>query len=129
MKTKKTGAKAETIEGREVVGKAAEMQETVKKTSADFPIVGIGASAGGLEALEKFLRNVPESSGIAFVIIQHLDPTHRAMMAELLQRVTSMTVSESTDRMRTRPNCVYVIPPNKDLSEWTLINSASSFLQ
>ena len=51
-----------------------------------FPIVGIGASAGGLEALELFLKHVPEGSGMAFVIVQHLDPTHKGIMAELLQR-------------------------------------------
>ena len=81
-----------------------------------FPIVGIGASAGGLEALEQFLRHVPENSGIAFVIVQHLDPTHKGMMAELLQRTTRMEVFQVRDRMRVNPNCVYVIPPNKDMS-------------
>jgi len=87
-------------------------------TSVDstFPIVGIGASAGGLEALELFLANVPENSGMAFVIVQHLDPTHKGMMVELLQRGTSMKVFQIKDRMRVEANCVYVIPPNKDLS-------------
>lgn len=81
-----------------------------------FPVVGIGASAGGLEALEVFLKNVPEGSGMAWVIVQHLDPTCESMMAELLQRATPMAVSEVADRTRVQPNCVYVIPPNKDLS-------------
>jgi len=81
-----------------------------------FPIVGIGASAGGLEALEAFLRNVPENSGIALVIVQHLDPTHKGIMAELLQRATSMKVMQVKDRTRVHPDCVYVIPPNKDMS-------------
>jgi len=81
-----------------------------------FPIVGIGASAGGLEALELFLANVPENCGMAFVIIQHLDPTHKGVMVELLQRSTKMQVSQTTDRMRVKENCVYVIPPNKDMS-------------
>ena len=81
-----------------------------------FPIVGIGASAGGLEALEKFLQNVPEESGLAFVIVQHLDPTRRGIMAELLQRTTAMKVVQVKDRTRVQPNCVYVIPPNKDMS-------------
>ena len=81
-----------------------------------FPIVGIGASAGGLEALEQFLRQVPENSGVAFVIVQHLDPTHKGIMPELLQRVTGMKVFQVSDRMRVKPNCVYVIPPNKDMS-------------
>ena len=81
-----------------------------------FPIVGIGASAGGLEALEQFLRHVPENSGIAFVIVQHLDPNHKGLMPELLQRTTGMEVFQVRDRMRVKPNCVYVIPPNKDMS-------------
>jgi len=81
-----------------------------------FPIVGIGASAGGLEALELFLRNVPANSGMAFVIVQHLDPTHKGIMAELLQRVTAMKVTQIKDRTRVQPDCVYVIPPNKDMS-------------
>jgi two-component system CheB/CheR fusion protein len=81
-----------------------------------FPIVGIGASAGGLEALEQFLGHVPKNSGLAFVIVQHLDPTHRAIMAELLQRGTSMRVIQVRDRTRVRPDCVYVIPPNRNMS-------------
>jgi two-component system CheB/CheR fusion protein len=81
-----------------------------------FPIVGIGASAGGLEALEQFLRHVPVKSGMAFVIVQHLDPTHKGIMPELLQRTTGMKVSQVADRLRVKPDCVYVIPPNKDMS-------------
>ena len=81
-----------------------------------IPIVGIGASAGGLEALEQFLRQVPEGSGLAFVIVQHLDPTHKGIMPELLQRTTGMEVFQVRDRMKVKPNCVYVIPPNKDMS-------------
>jgi len=81
-----------------------------------FPIVGIGASAGGLEALEQFLRHVPAGSGLALVIIQHLDPTHKGIMPELLQRATAMEVYQVKDRVKVLPNCVYVIPPNKDMS-------------
>ncbi len=84
--------------------------------SAIFPIVGIGASAGGLEALERFLLHVPPDSGMAFVLIQHLDPTHKGIMPELLQRDTGMKVVQVRDRTRVQPNCVYVIPPNKDMS-------------
>ena len=81
-----------------------------------FPIVGIGASAGGLEALEQFLRQVPVDCGLAFVVIQHLDPTHKGIMPELLQRATGMEVFQARDRMKVKPNRVYVIPPNKDMS-------------
>jgi two-component system CheB/CheR fusion protein len=84
--------------------------------SVSFPIVGIGASAGGLEALERFLSHVPKNSGIAFVIVQHLDPTREGIMPELLQRTTGMKVIQVKDRSLVQPNCVYVIPPNKDMS-------------
>jgi len=96
------------------VGKGQET--TTKPESSLFPIVGIGASAGGLEALEQFLGHVPENSGMAFVIVQHLDPTHKGIMCELLARITAMEVFQVSDRMRVKPNCVYVIPPNKDMS-------------
>jgi chemotaxis methyl-accepting protein methylase len=85
-------------------------------SNTGFPIVGIGASAGGLEALELFLANVPAGSGMAFIIIQHLDPTHKGIMVELLQRGTPMKVLQVKDRTRVKPDCVYVIPPNKDMS-------------
>jgi chemotaxis methyl-accepting protein methylase/PAS domain-containing protein len=81
-----------------------------------FPLVGIGSSAGGLEALEQFLVNVPTDSGMAFVIIQHLDPTRTGIMSELLQRFTTMKVVQVKDRTKVKRNCVYVIPPNKDMS-------------
>ncbi len=95
-------------------------ESTRHKTSVTgppkFPIVGIGASAGGLEALEQFLSNVPENSGMAYVVIQHLDPTQKGMLPELLQRITRMKVFQVKDRMAVKPNCVYVIPPNKSMS-------------
>jgi two-component system, chemotaxis family, CheB/CheR fusion protein len=86
------------------------------KASERFPIVGIGASAGGLEALDQFFVNVPESSGMAFVVVQHLDPIHKGFMPELIQRVTSMSVYQVTDNMKVKPNCIYIIPPNKNIS-------------
>ena len=79
-------------------------------------IVGIGASAGGLAALEQFMEQVPPESGLAYVVVQHLDPTQKALLAELLQRVTQLPVREAENRMRVEPNCVYVIPPNTELS-------------
>ncbi|WP_029916815.1 chemotaxis protein CheB [Pelobacter seleniigenes] len=89
----------------------------ITETKARYgAVVGIGTSAGGLEALEQFLRNVPAKSGIAFVIVQHLDPTHKGVLPDLLQRVTSMTVRQVTDRMKVESDCVYIIPPNKDMS-------------
>ena len=81
-----------------------------------FAIVGLGASAGGLDALEQFLGHVPAGSGMAFVVIQHLDPNHKGMMPELLQRATKMPVVQAKNRMKVKPDWVYVIPPNRDLS-------------
>ena len=93
---------------------AFEKSKTLK--AEDFPIVGIGASAGGLEALEEFFNHMPNNSGMAFVVIQHLDPTRVGMMPELLQRTTTMIVEQVKDRMIIKPNHVYVIPPNKSMS-------------
>lgn len=81
-----------------------------------FPIVGVGASAGGLEALEQFLGSVPAKSGLAFVVVQHLDPTYKGMIVELLQQSTLLPVVQVEDGMKVEPNHVYVIPPNRDLS-------------
>src|SRR6056297_2278547 len=79
-------------------------------------VVGIGASAGGLEALRKLLSAVPKNSGVSFVVIQHLDPTHESALTELLRRETAMQVDEVDGNVRVEPNHVYVIPPNKYLS-------------
>jgi len=81
-----------------------------------FPVVGIGASAGGLEAFKRFFSAMPPDNGMAFVLIPHLDPAHRSLMVELLSRQTAMPVREAGDGMQIEPNCVYVIPPNKYLS-------------
>ncbi|WP_426075893.1 chemotaxis protein CheB [Janthinobacterium sp. PSPC3-1] len=80
-----------------------------------FPVVAIGASAGGLDPIVAFLAQVPQESGLAFVVIQHLDPTQKAMLPELLQRATSIPVSEITHQTQLRPNHIYVIPSNADL--------------
>ena len=95
---------------------SAEMDNEQEATVAAFPIVGIGCSAGGLSALEKFFANSPADSGMAFVIVQHLAPAHVSALPELLQRTTRMPVLEAQDGMRVEPDNVYVIPPNHDLS-------------
>ena len=79
-------------------------------------IIGIGGSAGGLEALEKFFRTMPVDEGLAFVLIVHLDPTRKSITDELIQRCTTMKVSEAEDNMAVEPNAVYIIPPGKNLS-------------
>lgn len=82
----------------------------------DVPVVGIGASAGGLAAFKKFFSSLPADSGMAFVLVPHLDPTHESLMVELLARQTSMPVCEATEGMPIEPNRVYIIPPNKYLA-------------
>ncbi len=93
-----------------------EAEPVARPDAVALPIVAIGASAGGLEALEQFLRHTPVDSGIAFVVIQHLDPTQKGMLVELLQRATAMPVLQVTDGLRVEANSVYVIPPNRDMS-------------
>ncbi len=83
------------------------------KSSNLFPVVGIGASAGGLDAFKKLLKAIPEDSGMAYVLVQHLDPTHESMLPELLQKVTKIPVLEIADDIKVQPNHIYVIPSNK----------------
>src|SRR5262245_42478117 len=74
-----------------------------------FPIVGVGASAGGLEAFRQLLSHLPPETGMAFVLVQHLDPHHESKLGDLLRAVTSMPVLETTHGLQVRPNHVYVI--------------------
>lgn len=90
------------------------LAEKIERKS--LPVIGMGASAGGLEAFEQFFSNMPSDSGIAFILVPHLDPTHTSMMADLLKRYTAMKVIEVRDKMRVEPDRVYVIPPNKAMS-------------
>jgi chemotaxis response regulator CheB len=89
------------------------------RTDAPFPVVGIAASAGGLEAFTELLRHLPTDTGMAFVLIQHLSPEHESLLSEILGRVTTMPVRQVQDQMRVEPNAVYVIPPN---AQMTLVN-------
>lgn len=108
---------------RRKVAKAAPSGASQKQKVSDnntgkhlLYIVGIGGSAGGLETFRQFFAHMPTDSGMAFVLVPHLDPTHKGMMPELLQRFTKMQVFQTEDGMKVHPNCVYVIPPNKDMS-------------
>ncbi len=85
---------------------------------AEFPIVGIGASAGGLAAFEAFFAGMPADSdpGMAFVLVQHLAPDHKSILTDLIRRYTRMKVFEVEDGMAVRPNCAYIIPPNRDMA-------------
>src|SRR6266851_3694633 len=93
---------------------ADDPSERLAKTP--FPIVGIGASAGGLEAFSLLLRALPADTGMAFVLVQHLDPKHESQLPEVLSRTTAMPVLTVTDRLRVEPDHVYVIPPNADMT-------------
>lgn len=84
-------------------------------STATFRIVGIGASAGGLEAFEQFFHITPADSGMAFVLVPHLDPSHSSLLTEILQRATTMPVIEALDQIPVQPNHVYIIPPNRDM--------------
>ncbi|MEN8885769.1 MAG: chemotaxis protein CheB, partial [Winogradskyella sp.] len=86
----------------------------------EIPVVGLGASAGGLEALEKFFSSMPINTGLAFVIVQHLDPDHKSILVELIQRHTLMIVSQIENGDEIEPNRVYIIPPGFELK---LINN------
>src|SRR5437660_11273237 len=81
-----------------------------------FPIVGIGASAGGLEAFTQLLRELPPDINMALVLIQHLDPTYKSLLTELLSKTTKLPVAEVTDGMQVKPRNVYVIPPNTSMT-------------
>ncbi|WP_235209220.1 chemotaxis protein CheB [Methylobacter sp. BBA5.1] len=84
--------------------------------NTEFHVVGMGASAGGLEALQQFFDAMPPDAGLAFVVVVHLDPSHNSLMSELLQKHTTMQVAQITDGMPVEPNRVYVIPPDKSLT-------------
>ncbi len=92
--------------------------------SSNFPIVGIGASAGGLKAFTQLLEHLPADTGMAYVVIQHLDPAHASLLPLLLARVTRMPVHEGQDGMVVEPNQVYVIPPRADI---TLVHGTLMF--
>jgi two-component system CheB/CheR fusion protein len=110
---KELGSKSE---GTEVETSAVEVQEPV--ASPGFPIVGIGASAGGLAAFEAFFSAMPADAepDMAFVLVQHLAPDHKSILTELIRRYTRMQVFEVEDGVAVQPNCAYIIPPGRDMA-------------
>ena len=101
-----------------VPAKKAAVRKSAKSRRAEnkFLIVGMGASAGGLEAFKEFFEGMPKDPNMAFVLVQHLDPTHKSLMVDLLKKHTKMEVSEVKDKTTVHPDHVYVIPPNKDMA-------------
>src|SRR5665213_1909819 len=96
------------------------MPESKKETSTIlsknvFPVIGIGASAGGLEAFRQLIKAIPENSGMAYILVQHLSPDHESVLPEILQRITQIPVVEISDNVHVAPNFIYVIPSNKIL--------------
>ena len=92
------------------------LKETVSPNRDNFLVVGLGASAGGLEAVTKLLAALPADTGMAFVLVQHLDPSHKSMLVDLLARDARIKVMQAGDGMPIRRNCLYVSPPQADLS-------------
>lgn len=112
------GARKARTAKRPPAARAPEAPAPVTAPVAGFPVVGIGASAGGLAAFEAFFSGMPAGvePGMAFVLVQHLAPDYKSMLAELIQRYTRMRVFEVEDGMRVEPNCAYIIPPNRDMA-------------
>src|SRR5262245_29993942 len=102
----------ENQRGKKTVSKAA----SKKSQPSGFPIVGVGASAGGLEALERFLSHMPSDTGMAFILVTHLAPSHVSMLPDLLKRQTKIEVMQAEDGMKVKPNRVHIIPPNTDMA-------------
>ncbi|MBU1565673.1 MAG: PAS domain-containing protein [Proteobacteria bacterium] len=107
-----------TKQTRKRAQKSEAPQPPAEKAAAGFPIIGIGASAGGLVAFEAFFSAIPEDTepGMAYVLVQHLAPDHKSILADLIQSYTHMQVFEVVDGMTVQVNCVYIIPPGRDMA-------------
>src|SRR4030042_3935220 len=125
-----TSQKEQLQKKDEISMKVQPTREADSKISlkSSFPIVGIGASAGGLAAFEAFFSGMPtkRDPGMAFVLVQHLAPDHKSILVELVRRYTRMEVYEVEDGMAVRPNCTYIIPPNRDMA---FLNGALQLLE
>src|SRR5688500_5030410 len=94
-----------------------EAKDKIKILSSNlFPVVGIGASAGGLDAFKRLLKAIPNNSGMAYILVQHLDPAHESILSDLLQKVTKIPVQEITDNIHVEADHIYIIPSNKLLT-------------
>src|SRR5215813_4347558 len=97
-------------------GRAKSTDDTAERPQNEPLIAAIGASAGGIEAFNELVKNLPADTGMAFVLIQHLDPKHHSILTDLVSKETVMPVKEVTDGMRVEPNRVFVIPPNASMT-------------
>jgi two-component system, chemotaxis family, CheB/CheR fusion protein len=113
-KRKKVSRKRAKTSSREqrVSGSARAAEEA----TGGFPVVGIGASAGGLKALERFFSTLSSDCGVSIVVVSHLDPEHASMLPDLLRRYTSIKVDQAQENMRVEPNRIYIIPPNTEMT-------------
>ena len=111
-KLKDNSKNTTVIDSNKIVSQPPETDRT------GFPVVGIGASAGGLAAFEAFFSGMPANSepGMAFILVQHLAPDHTSILSDLIQRYTRMQVFEVEDGMQVQINCTYIIPPNRDMA-------------
>ena len=94
----------------------AEFDSSSRRRGVGFPIVGVGASAGGLEAFTELLKHLPLDTGLGFVLVQHLDPQHESALTQILARATNLPVCEVTNNLPVEANHVYIIPPKANLS-------------
>ena len=108
---KKVKAGKRTKDPSGIASAEGKVQGKTSKAAVGFPIVGVGASAGGLEALEEFFLNVPEGSGMAYVVVTHQHPGHVSLLPELLAKRTPMMILVARNGMSVRPNCVYLSSP------------------
>ena len=118
--------------GKEKANKTMETMETsedhaLHSVISVCPVVGVGASAGGLEAIKALLSHLPSTTGMAYVVVQHLDPNHVSLLPELLARATPLLIKEVEEGMVVEPDCVYICPPNAELTLPSRVFQLSSF--
>lgn len=111
------GVPAQKEEGMPGINEPAPVEPSSVLPNEKFPVVGIGASAGGLSAIEQFFSSIPKdaSTGMAFIVLQHMAPDYRSMLSDIIRRYTEMEVFDVKDGMTVRQDTVYVLPPNKDM--------------
>jgi two-component system CheB/CheR fusion protein len=116
FRVKKARKKSSATQSAENPSTSTVLEKKPNRDKTGMRVVGVGGSAGGLEAFGQFFSHMPPDTGLAFVLVPHLEPSHKGMMPELLGRQTRMKVIEAADGMEIRPNHVYVTPPNAELA-------------